>query len=61
MQDYIHVEMGMETEQLRAAIFKNFMLRQQPEDEHDDTALEESETPEMQVFTDVCNKLYLLS
>ena len=62
MQDYIHNHMAMDIEQFRAVVFKNFMLRQQ-EDEEDDSfqVFEERETPEMQIFENVCKSLYLMT
>lgn len=65
MQDYIHNEMQLDIEQFRALTFKHFLLRQQCESgsedsDGEDSALEESETPEVQVFEIVCNKIYIL-
>ena len=66
MQDYISKEMDIEIEQFRAVIFKNFLLRTQPaemedSDEEDPDVLEESDTPEMQIFEKLCNQLYILT
>ena len=65
MQDYIHNEMEMDIEQFRALIFKHFLLRQQStaaseDSEEEDSGLDENETPEVQLFETVCNKIYIL-
>jgi len=54
--------MAMDIEQFRAIVFKNFMLRQQ-EDEEDDffEAVEEKDTPEIEILENVCNRLYQMT
>ena len=60
MHDYIHAELGQDIEQFRTVVFKHFLLRLQPDQDHDESVMEEKDTPQMKVFEAVCNKLYLL-
>ena len=63
MQDYIHEHMNYDVEQFRAIVFKNYLIRlqlEQSEDSSETATVDSSETPEVEVFENVCTKLFSL-
>ena len=61
MQDYVTYTQGMDIEQFRAVLFRNYLLRMQADDSAGETPLTEKETPEVQLLENVCNRMYALT